>query len=105
MLHAGWFVVRRAFAPRRLYGEKELMALLVVVNMGVSSHLDRLAAHKLMILAGGIRWQRWQWWYGSVRDKSEKAGIRRTKSTTSHHHHIIIKRHHKETYGDIIRRR
>ena len=33
MRHAGWFVVLRAFAPRRLYDEKELMALRVVVNM------------------------------------------------------------------------
>jgi len=33
MRHAGWFLVRRAFAPRRLYDAKELVALLVVVNM------------------------------------------------------------------------
>ena len=60
MRPTGWFVVRRVFAPRRLYYEKELMALLVVVNMGVSSPLDRLVAHNLLALAGGIRWQRWQ---------------------------------------------
>jgi hypothetical protein len=59
MRHVGWFVVRRAFAPRRLYGEKELMALLVVVNMSDIPRLERLAAHKLLVLAGGIRWQRW----------------------------------------------
>jgi len=58
MRPAGWFVVRRAFAPRRLYGEKELVALLVVLNMGVSSQMDRLTAHKRLVLAGGIRWQR-----------------------------------------------
>ncbi len=33
MRPAGWFDVRRAFAPRRLYVEKELMAFRVVVNM------------------------------------------------------------------------
>jgi hypothetical protein len=33
MRPTGWFVIRRAFAPRRLYCEKELMALLVVVKM------------------------------------------------------------------------
>ena len=60
MRHAGWFVVRRAFAPRRLYYEKELMALLVVVNMSVIPRLERLVAHKLLVLAGGIRWQRCQ---------------------------------------------
>ena len=59
MRYAGWFVVRRAFAPRRLRGEKELMALLVVVNMGISSHLDWSATHRLLVLANGIRWQRW----------------------------------------------
>ena len=59
MRPAGWFVVRRAFAPRRLYGEKELMALLVVVNMSDIPRLERLATHKLLVLAGGIRWQRW----------------------------------------------
>ena len=52
---AGWFVVRRAFALRRVYDEKELMALLVVVNMSVISRLERLVAHKLLVLAGGIR--------------------------------------------------
>ncbi len=55
---AGWFVVRRAFAPRRLYDAKELMTLLVVVNMSAPSRLDRLAAHKLLVLAGGIRLHR-----------------------------------------------
>ena len=33
MRPAGWFDVRRAFAPRRLYVEKELMALRMGVNM------------------------------------------------------------------------
>ena len=56
---AGWFVVRRAFAPRRLYGENEFMALLVVVNRSVIPLLKRLLAHKLLVLAGGSRWQRW----------------------------------------------
>ena len=60
MRPAGWFVVRRAFAPRRLHCEEELMALFVVVNMSIFSHLDRLVAHSLLVLAGGIRWQRWQ---------------------------------------------
>ena len=56
----GWFVVRRAFAPLRLYDEEELMALLVVVNTSDIPRLEWLAAHKLLVLAGGIRWQRWQ---------------------------------------------
>ena len=56
----GWFVVRRAFAPRRVYLANELMALLVVVNMSVIPRLERSATHKLLVLAGGIRWQRWQ---------------------------------------------
>ncbi len=56
MRPAGWFVVCRAFAPRRLYDAKELMALLVVVNMSDIPRLERLVAHKLMVLAGGIRW-------------------------------------------------
>ena len=60
MRPTGWFVVRRAFAPQRLYGEKELIALLVVVNMSVIARLERLATHELLVLAGGIRWQRWQ---------------------------------------------
>ena len=60
MRPAGWFVVRRAFAPRRLYDGKELMALLVVVNMSDIPLLERLAAHKLLVLAGGIRRRRWQ---------------------------------------------
>ncbi len=60
MRPTGWFVVRRAFAPRRLYDAKEFMALLVVMNVSDPSRLDRLAAHKLLVLAGGIRWQRWQ---------------------------------------------
>ena len=60
MRPAGWFVVRRAFAPRRLYDEKELMALLVVVNMSAIPRLERLVAHKLLVLAGGVHWQRWQ---------------------------------------------
>ncbi len=59
MRSAGWFVVRRAFAPRRLYDEKELMALIVVVNMSDIPRLERLVAHKLLVLAGGVRWQRW----------------------------------------------
>ena len=59
MRHAGWFFVRRAFAPRLLYDEKELMALLVVVNMSDIPRLERLVAHKLLVLAGGVRWQRW----------------------------------------------
>ena len=57
---SSWFVVRRAFAPRRLYVAKELMALLVVVNMSDIPRLKRLVAHTLLMLAGGIRWQRWQ---------------------------------------------
>ena len=60
MWSAGWFVVRRAFAPRRLQDAKELMALHVVVNMSDIPRLSRLAAHKLLVFAGGIRWQRWQ---------------------------------------------
>jgi hypothetical protein len=54
------FLVRRGFAPRRLFDGKELMTLLVVVNMDISSRLDRSAAHKLLVLAVGIRWQRCQ---------------------------------------------
>jgi hypothetical protein len=60
MRPAGWFDVRRAFAPRRLYDEKEVMALRVVVNMSDIPRLRWLAAHKLLVLAGGVRWQRWQ---------------------------------------------
>jgi hypothetical protein len=60
MRPVGWFVVRRAFAPRRLYNAKELMTLLVVVNMSDIPRLERLIAHRLLVLAGGIRWQRWQ---------------------------------------------
>jgi len=55
MRPAGWFVVRRAFAPRRLYDAKELMALLVVVNISDIPRLEVLVAHKPLILAGGIR--------------------------------------------------
>jgi len=51
-----WFVVRRAFAPRRLYDAKEIMALLVMVNTSDPSRLDWLVAHKLFVLAGGIPW-------------------------------------------------
>ena len=36
------------------------MALRVVVNVSDRPRLERLAAHKLLVLAGGIRWQRWQ---------------------------------------------
>jgi hypothetical protein len=36
--------------------ETELMVLLEVVNIYVSFHLDRSTAHKLSVLAGGIRW-------------------------------------------------
>ncbi len=53
-------VARRAFAPRRLYDAEELMALLVLVNTSAPSRLDRLATHKLLVLAGGIHWQRWK---------------------------------------------
>ena len=60
MRPAGWFVVRRAFEPRRLYDAKELMALLVVVNMSDIPRLERLVAHKMLILTGGIRGQQWQ---------------------------------------------
>ena len=60
MRSAGWFVVRCAFAPRRLYDEKELIALLVVVNMSDIPRLEGLVAYKLLVLAVGIRWQRWQ---------------------------------------------
>ena len=56
---AGWFVVRRALAPRRLYDAKELMALLVVVNISDIPLLEWLVSHKMLILAGGIRWQQW----------------------------------------------
>ena len=55
MRPAGWFDVRRAFAPGRLYDGKELMTLLVVVNMSDIPRLERLEAHKLLVLAGGIR--------------------------------------------------
>jgi hypothetical protein len=55
MRPAGWFVVRLAFTPRRLYDEKELMALLAVVNMRDIPRLKRLVAHKLLVLAGGVR--------------------------------------------------
>ena len=60
MRHVGWFVVRRAFAPRRLYDEKELMTLRVVMNISDIPLLEWLATHKLLVLAGGVRWQRWQ---------------------------------------------
>jgi len=60
MRPAGWFVVRRAFAPRRLYEAKELMALLVVLNMSDIPRLKELGAHKRLVLAGGVRWHRWQ---------------------------------------------
>jgi hypothetical protein len=55
----GCFVVRRAVAPQRLYDAKELMALLVVVNMSDIPRFESLVAHKLLVLAGGIHWQRW----------------------------------------------
>jgi hypothetical protein len=60
MRHAGWFVVRRVFASRRLYDAIKLMALRVVVNMSDIPRLERLAAHELLVLAGGTRWQRWR---------------------------------------------
>ena len=56
----GWFVVLRDFAPRRVCPAYELMVLCVVVNMIGFPLLERSAAHKLLALAGGIRWQRWQ---------------------------------------------
>ena len=56
----GWFVVLRDFAPRRVCLAYELMVLLVVVNMSAFPRLEGSAAHKLLVLAGEIRWQRWQ---------------------------------------------
>jgi hypothetical protein len=43
-----------------LYDEKELMALLVVVNMSDIPRSEGLVAHKLLVLPVGVRWQRWQ---------------------------------------------
>ena len=60
MRSIGWFVVLRYFAPRRVCPAYELMVLRVVVNMSVLPRLERSAAHKLLVLAGGIRWQRWR---------------------------------------------
>ena len=36
------------------------MALRVVVNVSVLPRLEKPDIHKLLVLAGGIRWQRWQ---------------------------------------------
>ena len=51
------------------------MTLLVVAKMGVSSSLDWSATHKLLVLAGGIRWRDGSWRYGSAWDKLGKSRV------------------------------
>ena len=42
-----------------MYDANELMTLLAVVNMSDIPRLERLAAHKVLVLADGITLQRW----------------------------------------------
>ncbi len=60
MLPIGWLVLRRAFAPRRVCHAYELMPFRLVVNLSIIRRLERTATHRLLVLAGDIRWQRWQ---------------------------------------------
>ncbi len=55
VLPVGWSSFGLSSRARRVYHEKELMVILVVVIIGVFSRLDRFAAHRLLVLAGGVR--------------------------------------------------
>ena len=54
----GWLVVRRAFVQRRVCPAYELMAFRLVVNTIDIPRFERSATHNLLVLAGGVRWQR-----------------------------------------------